>query len=337
MSRPAHILVTGATGLVGSALATKLAAEGTVVRALVRSGSQRSHLDGLDLEFIEGDMRDARAVRTAMAGVKHVFHVAADYRLWARDPNEIYDANVEGTRTIMREAKYAGVERIVYTSSVATIALRDDGAPADESVGLSVADGIGAYKRSKIAAERLVEAMVADDHLPAVIVNPSTPIGPRDVKPTPTGRIIVEAARGRMPGFLDTGLNLVHVDDVAEGHIAALRHGRIGERYILGGENVLLADMLADIADLTGRRAPRWRIPRAVVIPVAYAAETAARFTGRHPFTTRDGVRMAEHHMFFTAAKAEQELGFTARPYRAALEDAIRWFQAAGYLDKKKR
>jgi dihydroflavonol-4-reductase len=337
MSRPAHILVTGATGLVGSALATKLAAEGTVVRALVRSGSQRSHLDGLDLEFIEGDMRDARAVRTAMAGVKHVFHVAADYRLWARDPNEIYDANVEGTRTIMREAKHAGVERIVYTSSVATIALRDDGAPADESVGLSVADGIGAYKRSKIAAERLVEAMVADDHLPAVIVNPSTPIGPRDVKPTPTGRIIVEAARGRMPGFLDTGLNLVHVDDVAEGHIAALRHGRIGERYILGGENVLLADMLADIADLTGRRAPRWRIPRAVVIPVAYAAETAARFTGRHPFTTRDGVRMAEHHMFFTAAKAEQELGFTARPYRAALEDAIRWFQAAGYLDKKKR
>jgi dihydroflavonol-4-reductase len=303
----------------------------------VRSGSQRSHLDGLDLEFIEGDMRDARAVRTAMAGVKHVFHVAADYRLWARDPNEIYDANVEGTRTIMREAKQAGVERIVYTSSVATIALRDDGAPADESVGLSVAEGIGAYKRSKIAAERLVEAMVADDHLPAVIVNPSTPIGPRDVKPTPTGRIIVEAARGRMPGFLDTGLNLVHVDDVAEGHIAALRHGRIGERYILGGENVLLADMLADIADLTGRRPPRWRIPRAVVIPVAYAAETAARFTGRHPFTTRDGVRMAEHHMFFTAAKAEQELGFTARPYRAALEDAIRWFQAAGYLDKKKR
>ena len=337
MSRPAHILVTGATGLVGSALATKLAAEGTVVRALVRSGSQRSHLDGLDLEFIEGDMRDARAVRTAMAGVKHVFHVAADYRLWARDPNEIYDANVEGTRTIMREAKQAGVERIVYTSSVATIALRDDGAPADELVGLSVAEGIGAYKRSKIAAERLVEAMVADDHLPAVIVNPSTPIGPRDVKPTPTGRIIVEAARGRMPGFLDTGLNLVHVDDVAEGHIAALRHGRIGERYILGGENVLLADMLADIADLTGRRPPRWRIPRAVVIPVAYAAETAARFTGRHPFTTRDGVRMAEHHMFFTAAKAEQELGFTARPYRAALEDAIRWFQAAGYLDKKKR
>jgi dihydroflavonol-4-reductase len=337
MSKSAHVLITGATGLVGSALARKLVAAGTAVRALVRSGSPRFHLDGLDLEFVEGDMRDARSVRAAMAGIRHVFHVAADYRLWARDPNEIYAANVDGTRTIMQEAQRVGAERIVYTSSVATIALREDGTPADESIGLSVEEGIGAYKRSKIAAERLVEAMVANENLPAVIVNPSTPIGPRDVKPTPTGRIIVEAARGRMPGFVDTGLNLVHVDDVAEGHIAALRCGRIGERYILGGENVLLADMLADIARLTGRRAPRWRIPRAAIIPVAYAAETAARFTGRPPFTTRDGIRMAEHHMFFTAAKAERELGFKARPYRAALEDAIRWFGAAGYLDKKHR
>jgi dihydroflavonol-4-reductase len=266
-----------------------------------------------------------------------LFHVAADYRLWAPDPNQIFAANVGGTLNVMQEAKRAGVERIVYTSSVATIALREDGVPADESVGLSVAQGIGAYKRSKIAAERLVEEMVANEKLPAVIVNPSTPIGPRDVKPTPTGRIIVEAALGRVPGFVDTGLNLVHVDDVAEGHIAALRRGRIGERYILGGENVLLADMLADIARLTGRRAPRWRIPRAVVIPVAYAAETAARFTGRPPFTTRDGIRMAEHHMFFTAAKAQRELDFKARPYLSAIEDAIGWFQAAGYLDKKKR
>ena len=337
MSKSAHILITGATGLVGSALARKLVAEGAAVRALVRSGSPRSQLEGLDLEFVEGDMRDTRSVRAAMVGIRHVFHVAADYRLWARDPNEIYAANVDGTRTIMQEAQRAGVERIVYTSSVATIALRQDGTPADESIGLSVEEGIGAYKRSKIAAERLVEAMVANENLPAVIVNPSTPIGPRDVKPTPTGRIIVEAARGNMPGFVDTGLNLVHVDDVADGHITALRSGRIGERYILGGENVLLADMLADIARLTGRRAPRWHIPRAVVIPVAYAAETAARFTGRPPFTTRDGIRMAEHHMFFTAAKAERELGFKARPYLSAIEDAIRWFQAAGYLGKKNR
>ena len=259
MGNLARTLITGATGLVGSAVARKLVAEGTTVRALVRRGSPRSHLEGLGLEFIEGDMRDAQSVRAAMVGIRHVFHVAADYRLWARDPNEIFAANVDGTRIVMQEAKNAGVERIVYTSSVATIAVRDDGSPADKSIGLKVEDGIGAYKRSKIAAERLVEAMVADEQLPAVIVNPSTPIGPRDVKPTPTGRIIVEAARGRMPGFLDTGLNLVHVDDVADGHLAALKHGAIGERYILGGQDVLLADMLADIAGLVGRRPPRWQ------------------------------------------------------------------------------
>jgi dihydroflavonol-4-reductase len=337
MGNLAQILITGATGLVGSAVARKLVAEGLAVRALVRRGSPRFHLDGLGLEFVEGDMRDAQSVQAAMAGIRHVFHIAADYRLWARDPNEIFAANVDGTRVVMQEAKNAGVERIVYTSSVATIAVRDDGSPADESIGLTVEEGIGAYKRSKIAAERLVEAMVADHRLPAVIVNPSTPIGPRDVKPTPTGRIIVEAARGRMPGFLDTGLNLVHVDDVADGHIAALKHGKIGERYILGGDNVRLADMLADIAGMVGRRPPRWRIPRAVVIPLAYAAQATARLTGRDPFTTLDGIRMAEHRMFFTAAKAERDLGFRPRPYRAALEDAIRWFDGAGYLGKKRR
>jgi dihydroflavonol-4-reductase len=329
----AETLITGATGLVGSAVARKLVGEGIAVRALVRRGSPRAHLMELGLEFVEGDMRDARSVRAAMAGIRHVFHVAADYRLWAPDPNEIFAANVDGTRIMMQEAKSAGVERIVYTSSVATIALRDDGSPADESIGLKVEEGVGTYKRSKIAAERLVEAMVADGKLPAVIVNPSTPIGPRDVKPTPTGRIIVEAARGRMPGFLDTGLNLVHVDDVADGHLAALRHGTVGERYILGGENVLLADMLADIAGLVGRRPPRLRIPRAAAMALAHAAEATARLTGRAPLTTLDGVRMADHHMYFTAAKAERELGFRARPYRAALADAVAWFKAAGYLD----
>jgi dihydroflavonol-4-reductase len=333
MSDLAQTLITGATGLVGSAVARKLVAEGVPVRALVRSGSPRFHLADLGLQFVEGDMRNGRSMQAAMAGIRDVFHVAADYRLWARDPDEIFAANVEGTHTVMQEAKKAGVERIVYTSSVATIALRDNGSAADESIGLQVEEGIGAYKRSKIAAERLVEAMVANEGLPAVIVNPSTPIGPRDVKPTPTGRIIVEAARGRMPGFLDTGLNIVHVDDVADGHLAALKRGRIGERYILGGENVLLAEMLADIARLVGRRPPRWRIPRAMVIPVAYAAEATARLTGREPFTTLDGVRMAAHHMFFTAAKAERELGFRARPYRQALADAVNWFRAAGYLD----
>jgi len=337
MDSTARTFITGATGLVGSAVARKLVAEGFPVRALVRSNSPRSQLDGLDLEFVAGDMRDAESVRRAMAGVRYVFHVAADYRLWARDPNEIFAANVGGTRIIMQEAKRAGVERVVYTSSVATLGLPADGTPADETVPLSVDEGIGPYKRSKIAAERLVEAMIANDGLPAVIVNPSTPIGPRDVKPTPTGRIIVEAARGRVPGFLDTGLNLVHVDDVAEGHIAALKRGVIGERYILGGEDVLLADMLAEIARMVGRRPPRLRLHPAMVIPVAYIAEATARFTGREPFTTRDGIRMAAHRMFFTAAKAERDLGVRARPYREALADAIQWFGAAGYLDKKRK
>jgi len=332
MDTTAQTLITGATGLVGSAVAQKLLVAGHKVRALVRPGSQRFHLEGLDLAFVNGDIRDAASVRSAMAGVRYVFHVAADYRLWAPDPSEIFAANVDGTRIVMQEACRAGVERVVYTSSVATLALRDDGSPADESIPLRVEEGIGAYKRSKIAAERLVETMIADQGLPAVIVNPSTPIGPRDVKPTPTGRIVLEAARGRMPGYLDTGLNLVHVDDVADGHLAALTLGAIGERYILGGENVLLADMLAEIAGMVGRRPPRWKVPLAVVVPFAYAAQATARITGREPFTTIDGIHMARKRMFFTAAKAKRDLGFRPRPYRTALQDAIDWFAAAGYL-----
>ncbi len=336
MGDTAQVLLTGATGFVGSAVARQLVAEGFSVRALVRAGSARFHLRGLELEFVEGDIRDAASVQQAMRGVRYVFHVAADYRLWARDRSAIAASNVEGTRIIMQAAQRAGVERIVYTSSVASLTLRADGAPADESNPLPLGSGIGAYKRSKVAAERLVEAMVASDGLPAVIVNPSTPIGPCDVKPTPTGRIIIEAACGRMPGFVDTGLNLVHVDDVAAGHLAALRHGVIGERYILGGENVLLADMLAAIARLVGRPPPRLRIPHAVVLPMAHIAEAAAWFTGREPFVSVEAVRMAKYHMFFTAAKAERVLGFHARPYAQALKDALDWFAATGYLDSKK-
>ncbi len=331
----AQTLLTGASGFVGSAVARMLLDAGFSVRALVRPSSPRFHLDGIDLEFVEGDLRDAGSVRQAMTGVRYVFHVAADYRLWAHDPGEIINTNVEGTRNVMREALRAGVERVVYTSSVATLGLRPDGSAADESVPLSEFQGIGAYKRSKIAAERLVEAMVAAERLPAVIVNPSTPIGPRDVKPTPTGRIIVEAARGRIPGFVDTGLNLVHVDDVAAGHLAALRRGTVGERYILAGANVRFADMLADIARLVGRNPPLLRVPRAAAIPVAYAAQAMARLTGREPFATVDGVRMAKYRMFFSAAKAERDLGFRPRPYLFGLEDAIRWFRQAGYLDRR--
>jgi dihydroflavonol-4-reductase len=332
MSGGDRVLVTGASGFVGSAVARALAEAGFQVRALVRATSPRGHLNGVPVEFAEGDLRDAASVRRAMTGVRHLFHVAADYRLWARDPSEIAQVNVTGTRIVMEEALRAGVERVVYTSSVATLTLNAEGRPVDETLPLAEADAIGVYKRSKVAAERLVEAMIANGKLPAIIVNPSTPIGPRDVKPTPTGRVIVEAARGRIPGFVDTGLNLVHVDDVAAGHVAALSKGRIGERYILGGENVQFGDMLADIAALVGRRAPKLRFPLGMMMPVAYAAEGLARLTGREPFVTKDGLRMAKYRMFFSAAKAERELGYRARPYREGLADAIKWFGQAGYL-----
>ena len=332
MTHGDKVLVTGASGFVGSAVAKGLAAAGFSVRALVRPASPRAHLDGIDIEFAEGDLRDPQSVRRAVADIRYLFHVAADYRLWARDPREISAVNVSGTRTVMSEAMRAGAERIVYTSSVATLAIRPDGVPGDETLPLKEAEAIGAYKRSKVAAERLVEAMIADDGLPAVIVNPSTPIGPRDVRPTPTGRVMVEAAMGRIPGFVDTGLNLVHVDDVATGHLAALHRGRIGERYILGGENVRFSDMLADIAKMVGRRPPRWRLPRRLITPLAYIAEGIAQVTGREPFLTRNGLRMAKYRMFFTSAKAERELGYQARPYREGLADAIAWFDKAGYL-----
>ena len=328
------VLVTGASGFVGSAVAAKLVERGFSVRALVRATSPRTHLAGLDLEYVQGDLRDAETIRPAMAGVRYLFHVAADYRLWARDRNEIVINNVTGTRVMMEEALRAGVERIVYTSSVATLAVQRDGTSVDETVPLEEFKAIGAYKRSKVAAERLVERMIAQQGLPAVIVNPSTPIGPRDVKPTPTGRIIVEAALGRIPAFVDTGLNLVHVDDVAQGHLAALDRGKIGERYILGGQNVQFSEMLAVIANLIGRRPPRVRLPRSAIVPLALAAETVARFTGREPFVTMDALRMSKYRMFFTAAKAERDLGFTARPFTDALTDAIRWFRDAGHLKR---
>ena len=328
------VLVTGASGFVGSAVAAKLVARGFSVRALVRASSPRGHLAGLDLDYVQGDLRSAETIRPAMAGVRYVFHVAADYRLWARDRNEIVTNNVTGTRIMMEEALRAGVERIVYTSSVATLAVQTDGTSVDETVPLDELKAIGAYKRSKVAAERLVEQMIARHGLPAVIVNPSTPIGPRDVKPTPTGRIIVEAALGRIPAFVDTGLNLVHVDDVAQGHLAALDRGKIGERYILGGQNVQFSEMLGVIANLIGRRPPRVRLPRSAIVPLALAAETVARFTGREPFVTMDALRMSKYRMFFTTAKAERDLGFTARPFTDALTDAIRWFRDAGHLKR---
>jgi dihydroflavonol-4-reductase len=324
------LLVTGASGFVGAAIAIAARDAGYRVRVLVRASSPRGNIQPED-EVSVGDIRDRASLAQALRGVRYLIHAAADYRLWSRVPAEIITTNTEGTRCMMEEALRAGVERIVYTSSVATIALKDD-VPADETQPLAERDAIGAYKKSKVMAERLVEDMVQRERLPAVIVNPSTPIGPRDVKPTPTGRIIVEAASGRMPGFVDTGLNLVHVDDVAAGHLAALDRGTVGERYILGGENVYLRDMLAEIARVVGRTPPRWRVPIAPLVPLAVLAEGVGLITGREPFLTLDGLRMARHHMFFNDAKARRELGYTARPYRDGIADAIAWFRQHGYL-----
>jgi dihydroflavonol-4-reductase len=325
------VLVTGVSGFVGSAVARALVARGTRVRGLVRESSPRANLADFPGELVEGDLRDAEAVARAMAGVRHLFHVAADYRLWAPDPEEIVRNNATTTRIVMEAALAAQIERIVYTSSVATLIPRD-GEPAEESRSAAPDQVVGAYKRSKVVAERLVEEMVADRGLPAVIVQPSTPIGPRDVRPTPTGRIIVEAANGRMPAFVDSGLNLVHVDDVAAGHLLAFDKGQVGARYILGGQDVMLGDMLAEIAAIVGRKAPVIRIPRAPLFPLAWVNEQIARVTGGDPFLNMDSLKMAKHRMFFTSAKAEAELGYRARPHREALADAVAWFRGAGMV-----
>lgn len=329
-ARNGSVLVTGASGFVGSAVAQALRRDGYRVRVLVRPSSPRTNVDPGD-EIYVGDICDRASVAKALAGARYLIHAAADYRLWAPDADEMMRTNVDGTRIVMQEAQRAGLERIVYTSTVATFDLTGNG-PADETRPLPLDDAIGPYKRSKVMAERLVDDMVRCDRLPAVTVNPSTPIGPRDVRPTPTGRIVVEAASGRMPAFIDTGLNFVHVDDVAAGHVIALRQGRIGEHYILGGDNVSLRQILTDIAQMVGRRPPFVRLPRAPIYPFAFAAEKLARLTGGTPFATVDALRMSRHHMYFSDAKARGELGYTSRPYREGIAAAIAWFAQAGYL-----
>lgn len=328
----ARVLVSGASGFVGSAVARALLRHGYAVRALARPASDTANLDGLDVEIVRGDLLDPPSLERALAGCEGLFHVAADYRLWARDPREIGKANVRGTHHILLAAQRCGVRRVVHTSSVATLGLRVDGTPADEETPAHLADMIGAYKRSKFLSEALARRCAGAGR-DIVIVNPSAPVGPRDRKPTPTGRTILDAARGRMPAYVDTGLDIVHVDDVAEGHVLAYEHGQRGRRYVLGGENMSLREILQTVAALAGRHGPWLKLPHGVVLPVAHAAEAWARVTGTAPGITVDGVKLARHHMYFSSRRAETELGYRARPAREALADAIQWFRDNGYCD----
>jgi dihydroflavonol-4-reductase len=324
-------LLTGATGFVGSAVARVLAARGHTLRLLVRPSSDRRNLAGLDAEIVTGDLTDPASLQRAAAGCRHVLHVAADYRFWVPDPAAMLRANVEGSMAMMRAAAEAGAERIVYCSSVAALGHTADGSPADEATPVDPAALVSTYKRSKYQAEQAVLAMAAEG-LPVVVVNPAAPVGPRDIKPTPTGKMIVDAANGRMPAYLDTGLNVVHVDDVAEGHVLALERGTIGERYILGGENLALKDLLALVAQVAGRRAPTLRLRESWITPIAAGMEAFARLTGVPPAVTRDHLKMARHKMFFSSAKAAAALGYAPRPAADAVADAVAWFRAAGMV-----
>ncbi len=323
--------VTGATGFVGAAVAEALTRAGWEVRALARRPAGQERLRALGAEIVAGDLGDGARLERALRGCEALFHVAADYRLGARDPDTLYRTNVEGTRNILTAAAAAGVARIVHTSSVATIGIPADGTPGDERTPVSLAAMIGHYKRSKFLGEQ-VALDYARRGLAVIIVNPSTPIGPGDVKPTPTGQIVLDAARGRMPAYVDTGLNIVHVDDVAAGHLAAWERGQPGERYILGGENMSLRDILVEISRIAGRRPPRIRLPYGAVLPIAYLAEGVAKLTGRSGRVTLEGVRMSKKRMYFSSERAVRELGYRSRPPAEAFRDAVRWFEEQGLL-----
>src|SRR5882757_2795788 len=324
-------LVTGATGFVGAAVARALLRSQWQVRVLVRPGSDRTNLQALNVEPVAGDLTDAASLERAAQGCEGLFHVAADYRLGARDPAQLYHNNVEGTRNVLTAAGRAGVKRMVYTSSVATVGIPKDGTPGHESTPVSLDNMIGHYKRSKFLAEEVVRA-AAQEGASVVIASPSTPVGPGDIKPTPTGQLVLDAAAGRMPAYVDTGLNIVHVDDVAAGHLLAYERGRVGERYILGGEDMTLREILRVIATLVGRKPPTIRLPYGTILPLAYAAEAFTWLTGRSGRLTLEGVRMSRKLMFFSSAKAVSELGYRWRPPLEAFEDALRWFRERGLL-----
>jgi dihydroflavonol-4-reductase len=330
-------LLTGGTGFVGAAVLRRLIEAGHNVRALVRPNSNCLNLSGINCEIVTGDLTEPESLKRAVRGCEAVFHVAADYRIWVPDREKMNRVNVQGTVDLIRAAAGAGVSRIVYTSSVATLRLKDDGSPANEESHAELSDIIGAYKQSKFLAEQEVKRLMANMELPVVIVKPTAPFGPGDVKPTPTGRLVVEAVSGRMPAYVNTGLNVVHVDDVAAGHLLAYEKGIVGDTYILGGENRTLQWILQTIAELTGQRPPRIRLPHWFVTPMAYISEGITRIRGSgEPMITVDGVRMARKLMYFSIEKARRELGYSPRPAVEALRDEIEWFYEHGYVAQKK-
>ena len=325
-------LVTGASGFVGSAVMRELLAAGHEVRVLVRPQSDRRNLEGLSVEIVEGNLRDRASLQRIVRGCDYLFHVAADYRLWTPDPDIMYDTNVRGTQELILAAAEAGLKRIVYTSSVATLGVSEDGTLVTEETPSALHMMIGHYKRTKYLAEETVRKLTLQNQLPLVIVNPSAPIGPRDIKPTPTGRIVLDTLLGRMPAYVDTWLNVVHVDDVARGHLLAFERGKPGERYILGGENMTLLQILSTIDELTGTRKFRMRLPHKMVMLSAHILDKWALVSGREPRVTVEAARMAKKKMIYSTDKAMRELGYQYRPAREALQDAITWYKNKGYL-----
>ena len=325
-------LVTGANGFVGAAIVRALLDQGSEVCALVRQSSDCRNLKELQVRRVVGDILDVPSLRSAMTGSKYVIHAAADYRLWTRDPDAMHHTNIQGSLNVLNVAAEMGVTRMVYTSTVATLGTNKDRSPANEATPVSIDDMVGPYKRSKFLAEERVKRRAKELGYPIVIVNPSTPIGPGDIKPTPTGRIIVDAMLGRIPAFVDTGLNVVHVDDVARGHLLALERGEAGQRYVLGGTDLSLREILTLVAARSGRKPPTVRLPRWSVYPAAYVSEFIARFTAKEPRVSLDGLRMAGKYMYFSSEKARRELGYIARAPEQAIDDAIAWFRAHAYV-----
>ena len=323
--------VTGATGFIGASIVRELLRDGREVRVLVRSTSNLSNLKGLDVEICKGDLLDASVLRSGLKGCDVLYHAAADYRLWTRTPDEMYRTNVGGTTAILQAALDCGISRVVYTSSVGTLGYSRNGTPGTEDTKVTLADMVGPYKKSKFLAEREAEKFIPRG-LPLVIVNPSTPVGPWDIKPTPTGKIIVDFLKRKMPAYLDTGLNLIAVEECARGHILAEQKGRIGRKYILGNANLSLCDIFRILQDITGIAAPKVRLPYAPVLMAAWLNEGLSRITGREPLIPLAGVQMAAHHMYFDSGRAVLELGLPRTPVKEALERAVEWFRTNSYV-----